>query len=459
MLKRFAWNASANIFNGAVSMAYQLTIVGLGIKTWHGTTFSSWALALSVAAITPIFAVNLSSVITRRIVEGRHGKLNANELATLQAGRRIGCQATILAIIILICAGAYIQMSSFAAGSTGAFLTVLLMLLLANTWLLLWQVRFGQYYADERNWLPALVLAAARIGGALGMIAGLSIENKSLFTASLGLCMGTWIGLGCAYFFLPEPKAALVDGSRLTRMEISKQYRANIILLSGFVVGAVSMLVIQYGVPPFMAILNPQRFNAFYLASTLNIVAIGVLAAAMAALLAPLTRWNASGEFNSLKRIVIFSPILCASSSFAVLCFCWYAMGSVLHLLTSRIASMDDIRIFLAILGFQTIIRNAAAGFAMYIASSGSPRHMTIPLAIEIVLAIIVAVPLGLVYGALPLLYGLIFSSLIGSLYSSKVVSSLSQSKEIPLNVSFAALLIANIVVCGLWWMIVRSSL
>ena len=58
MLKRFASNAGANIFSGAVAAAYQLAITGMGISAWHGAEFASWALALSIAAIAPIFAAN-----------------------------------------------------------------------------------------------------------------------------------------------------------------------------------------------------------------------------------------------------------------------------------------------------------------------------------------------------------------------------------------------------------------
>ena len=199
------------------------------------------------------------------------------------------------------------------------------------------------------------------------------------------------------------------------------------------------MLVIQYSIPPLMALIAPERFNAFYLASTLNTVAVGVLAATMSATLAPFTRWHARGDTSSLRRVALFSPILCASICLAVLCICWYATGPVLQSLTTRAANIDDIRIFLALLGFQTIIRNAAAGYAMYIAAAGSSRQMGAPLVIEIVLAFSVAVPLGWLYGERALLYGLSISGLVGSLYSSKVLASLHRSDRISLRSAFLA--------------------
>src|ERR1700760_500233 len=130
MLKRFAFNAGANIFSGAVASAYQLGVTGMAARAWHGAEFASWALALSVAAIAPIFAANLSSVVTRRIVEARHGKPGAVEPAILSAGRRIGQRLASVAFAILLSAGAWIQMrSESGAMSTSAFLGLLAIVL------------------------------------------------------------------------------------------------------------------------------------------------------------------------------------------------------------------------------------------------------------------------------------------------------------------------------------------
>ncbi len=459
MLKRFASNAGANIFSGAVAAAYQLTITGTGSWAWHGAEFSAWALAFSVAAIAPLFAANLSSVLTRRLVEARHGPACATQPAIVEAGRRLGRHLTLLALAVLVCAGAWIHEHSVSGAlPTSTFLALLLVLLLTNSWLLLWQVRFGQHFADERNWPPALMLAAARIGGAVGMIAGLAAGDHSLASAGFGLCAGTWIGLGCAHLALLKPKELKIRGAYPIGPDIRKQYRTNLQLLSGFAVGAVSMLVIQYSIPPLMALIAPDRFNAFYLASTLNTVAVGGLAAAMSAMLAPFARWQANGDSRVLNRAVLFSPLLCAGSCLAVLCFCWYALEPVLGALKLRAASIDDIRAFLAILGVQTIIRNAAGGYAMYIASVGSSRQMATPLLIEITLALTVAFPVGWLQGERALLYGLILSSLIGSVYSSKVVASISGQSQIALRKALPSILLAQIAVSGIWWQIVGSS-
>lgn len=460
MLRRFASNAGANILSGAVAAAYQLAIAGIASRTWHGAEFASWGLALSVAAIAPLFAANLSIVMTRRVVQARHSKSGASEWAIVLAGRRVGKHLTYVALAILLCAGAWIQMRSVSgAMSTSAFLVLLVVLLLTNSWLLLSQVRFGQHYADERNWLPALTMAVARIGGTVGMIAGLAAGGERLAAAAFGLCAGTWTGLACAQLLLPKPRAPRIGESNPTEPEIQKQYRANILLCSGFAVGAVSMLVVQYSIPPLMALIAPERFNAFYLASTLNMVATGVLGAAMSPMLAPLSRWHARGDSSSLRRVALFSPIVCASSCFAVLCFLWYAMGPVLHTLTIRAASIDEIRTFLALLGFQTIIRNAAAGYGLYIASAGSSRQIAASLVVEIVLALAIAAPLGWWWGERALLCGLIFAGLASSLYSSRIVASLHRPNVIASRTALTSILVAQTAVCAAWWLVVGFSL
>ena len=460
MLMRVASNAGANIFSGAIASAYLLVVTAIGSRTWHGAEFASWALALSIAAIAPVFAVNLSAVVTRRIVESRHSQFGIDNLAIVIAGRRIGHHLTYVALGILVCAGTLIQ-ARFSSGvmTTSSFLTLLSLLLLTNCWLLLWQTRFGQYYADERNWLPALTLAAARIGGVLGMIMGLALFSKSLVSGGFGLCAGTWAGLACSQLLLPKPSPVGLAEIGTTRLDIRKQYLKNVQLLSGFAIGSVSMLVIQYSIPPLMALIAPKIFNAFYLASVLNMVAVGVLTAATSAMLAPLTRWHSTGESHSLRRFTLLSPLFCAISCLTVLSVCWYAGGSVLHAISVRTASLTEIRVFLALLGFQTIIRNAAAGYAMYIASAGTSRQMALPLLLEIALAFTVAVPLGWCYGERALIYGLIFSSLIGSLYSSQVVASLKGARHISLRAALPSLLGTQITISVIWWLIVRFSL
>jgi hypothetical protein len=460
MLRRFASNAGANLFSGAVAAGYQLAVAGLAVRAWHGAEFASWALALSVAAIAPIFAANLSSVVTRRLIELRHADPRAEAQATVLGGQRIARRLTSLAFAVLIATGAWIESrSSAGALTTSGFLILLAVALTANCWLVLCQTRFGQYYADELNWMPAVTMTSARAGGVAGMSIVLAAGVQDLVHVALGLCVGTWTGLGLAVLLLPEPSAGRSRGVAPSGAAVRVQYLISLRLLSGFAVGSASMLFVQYGIPPWVALIAPEQFNAFYLASTLNTVAVGVLAAATSAMLAPFTRWHSSSESRSLQRIFRFGPLLCVASCLAVLWICWLVLEPVLTNIAARAARIEDIRVFLALLGFQTIIRSAAAGYALYIASAGSSRQMASPLLIEIVLALCLAAPLGWLYGDRALLYALSFAGLVGSLYSSKIVASLQGPDGVSIGRAFRRLFGAQVGACAMWWWIVRSYL
>jgi hypothetical protein len=134
-------------------------------------------------------------------------------------------------------------------------------------------------------------------------------------------------------------------------------------------------------------------------------------------------------------------------------------MGPVLERFLVRAASLEEIRAFLAILGLQTVVRNAAAGYAMYIASSGTSRQMAAPLLIEIGLAFTIAVPLGWWFGENALLFGLMLSGLLGSLYSSLVLASLPHHHRISAGSAFIFLLGAQALFSSLWWFITRPQI
>jgi hypothetical protein len=134
-------------------------------------------------------------------------------------------------------------------------------------------------------------------------------------------------------------------------------------------------------------------------------------------------------------------------------------MDYVLNAIHVRAARTSDIRTFLGILGLHSIIRTAPAGYAIYIASAGTARHIATPLVIETALALAIAAPVGWFYGDKALLIGLIFSTLTGSLFSSTIVASLNQSNTISSKTAFASLLMAQTVFSGVWWFIVRSAL
>lgn len=458
MLKRFFSNAAANAFSGGMAAAYQLVVAALAVATWQGADFAAWGLAMSIAAMAPILSASLSSVVTRRLVEARHRGPDIIEAAIVLAGRRISWGLAGIAFATLFLAGALIQGSSdVGALSTSKFLVLLTIMLSTNAWLLLWQVRFGQHYADELNWLPALTLAIARAGGVAGMTGALAFGSRDLTVVALGLAAGTWIALLAAHLVLPSPRR--IGGAiPPTPLEVRNQLRLNLGVQFGFAIGSASSLIVQYSIPPLIALIAPQHFNAFYLASTVNVVVVGLLSAAMLALLAPFTRWHAIGASRRVRRIALLSPALCAGLSLAVLYACWLMLEIILDALAVHTSDIADIRFFLALLGLQTIVRTSAMGFATIVAAAGTSRQMGIPLMIEMLLAFTVAVPLGWLFGVQGLLLGLTFAALVGSQFSSRPFTLLFMPAGTPARAAFTSLLAAQLIGSAIWWLIVGPS-
>ena len=450
MLKRLASNAGANVVSGFVTAVYQLAITAIASRAWRGSEFATWALAMSIAAIVPLFGSNLSSVVTRRVVETRHSTRSNDEPAIVVEARRLARHLTVAAMLLLIVAGAWIHLrSASGAGDMSGFLALLGTMLLAQSWIVLVQARFGQYYADERNWMPAITLAAARIGGLMGMSAGVALHANGLAAAAAGLCAGTWSGLALARLSLPPPPT-YPEALRAR----SNQYGMNVQVFAGFAIWSIGALIIQYGIPPVMAMIDASSFNAFYLASMLNMIAIGALGAAMSALLAPLSRWHATQQSAPLRRIALFGPIICSLSCVLVLAIGWYAIGPVLHALSTHAATIEDIRPFLALLGFQTIVRTAAFGYSLSLASTASMRQMAAAIVIEILVTFLVAAPLGAVAGARALLVGLVFAGLVSSVVTCWIGLSLAPRGIVRRRAALAAFVAAQALSCAAWWLI-----
>lgn len=459
MLKRYFLNSAANIFSGAVAAVYQLTITAMAVATWVDANFAAWGLAMSIAVIAPILSANLSSVITRRLVQARHGLSETVETAITLAGRHISWGLAILAFVALLCAGALIQIRPVTGSlTTSKFLFLLVVLLSTNSWLILWQVRFGQYYAEERNWPPALILACARGGGMLGMFIVLELGSQNLIAVALGLFAGTCIALAATKLVLPGPRQTAGEGSLPTTLEVRNQFWRNLSVLYGFAFGAASSLIIQFSIPPLIAFFEPQHFNAFYVASTVNAVVVSILSAAMLALLAPFARWHATGSAQAVRHIALLSPALCAGACLIALSGFWFALETVLGKLTNHSVDNNDVRLFIALLGFQTIVRTSAAGFATYVSSTGTSRQMATPLVIEMVLAVTVAIPLGWIFGVHALLLGLTLAGLVGSQFASKILISLHKPDQITAYAASASLITAQLVGSALWWWIVSAS-
>jgi len=458
MLNKFLSNAGANVFSGVVTAAYQLGLTAIAAHTWQGRQFSVWALALSIASITALFGTNLANVVTRRVVKVRHSIDTQSESSIIAAASRLENQLGALALICLTAAGLYINSrSTNAQADPQYFLGVLFLLIFGNIWIVLTQVKFGLYYSNEKNWPPAIILASARIGAMAGMYLATRYGNESIIQAAAGIAVGAWLGRGLSGQLLAPPHHLKIDNE--SRPTVKDEYFKNIKIFSGFAIWSIGALVIQYGIPPVISVIAPNKFNAFYLASTLNMIAIGAISAAMSALLAPLSRWHARGDQSPLHRMILIGPAFCSISCVVVLTFAWFALQPLLTLWSSRAANIDDIYPFLALLGFQTIIRTAALGYSVSLAATATTRQMSGAIIVEVLISLCIAAPLGRAYGPNFLLYGLILAGLASSIYTCLIGLSLDSTCTISKKKGTGILLASQAFACLLWFTVNHQSL
>lgn len=461
MLKRFASNAGANVLSGVVAAGYQLGATAIAARIWRDSAFTTWALALSVTSIAPLFASSLSSVVTRRLVDARHSSNGTSEHAIAQAAQKIGHRLAMLAMALLLVAGLELQhRAALNATGSGTFAALLLLLLTSQIWFVLLQARFGMHYADEQNWPPAIYLALARGGALAGLAAAVQWASADMLVCAFAMAAGAWAGVAIARALVPSPRVVqTMATSTSTSDAVAAQYKANIAVLGGFAIWSLGSLVIQYGVPPIVSVIAGRSFNAFYLASTLNLIAIGAITAAMSALLAPMSRWHATNSSTPLRRMVHYGPLACALSCVAVLAIAWLGLDAALSALSTRAATADEIRPFLAILGFQTILRTAAMGASISLASAGSIRQMSAPIVLEIVVTIVLAPLMGWWASTRGILTALVIAALVSSNYTSRIGLTLDRTNMLQHTHCLAIFMLSQVLACAAWWCIVRNFL
>jgi hypothetical protein len=460
MIKKIASNASANVVSGLVSFLYQIGLVAVASRVWGGIDFSIWALALSIAAIAPLFGSNLSSVVTRRLLHANKHLSQSNVPAILFSARLLERQLSVLAIVLLTTIGAilfFYKVSSW----TDLYVPICLLFSLigTNIWIVLWQVKFGRFYAVENNWSPAFIMGGARLGGLLFFILGIQISSQSLLISSLFLFGGTWIGVLVSNRLTSKITKNYNDVALKSIIFIKVEYLENLRIYSGFVIWSLGALFIQYCIPPIFSMIEPDRFNAFYLAYTLSMVAIGVLSTGMSALLAPFLRWHGDEKINYLKRIIYYGPAIASFVSLTIFSAEWYLIGPSMELLSIKAAPIEQVKPFISILGFQSLIRLTAMGYSLVLASLGNPKEMSFAIFFEIILTIMVAFPFGWFFGPYLLLWGLVFSGFISSLYTCYIGFKLISKEEIKLSRAVGIFVLSQISVCTIWLIFVHKYL
>jgi hypothetical protein len=353
---------------------------------------------VSMAALTPLFAINLSSVVTRQLVGAAVSGSEDQEAMVVRAARRVALILAAFAVFAIAAASVllYRRSPELAHAREAEFILAVLVLTAGQLWQIGLQPSFGWHYAHERNWPVAGVFVLVRGGGLLAMWLGISALTGNFLVAALCVALGHWIGLVIAEFGFFAPK--IRPSQRGSGM--SRQVRETTHLAMGFAFWSMAIAAIQYGLPPLMSILKTPDYNAFYLAYSLNLVLTGIAGSAGAALLAPLTRLRLRGQQDVLVRRLMWVTLACAAFLIVALAGFRLGMDFIVHYWSAGIASGPAVNGYLYILGFQTIARAMAIPFASILSSAARPMQLIAPSLLELGLTAFVAIPLGLTFGS-----------------------------------------------------------
>jgi hypothetical protein len=451
---RFGSNAFANVLTGISAIVFQLGLTAMASRNFDPEAFSVWTLALSMASLTPLFAVNLSAIVTRQLVPGRTGNGDDVTAVVMTAARRLGRALAALAVLTILLASLGLHQSSpnLATTGGGTFLLAVLLLTLGQIWQISIQPTQGWHYAREQNWPVAGAFLIVRASGLIAMWAATRNLADNLLGTALCLALGNWVGVALSYlrFFRPTTKSCDA-GPGLTRQLFETAH-----LMRWFAVWSIGMATIQYGLPQLMSILGAAHYNAFYLAYSLNLALSGAVAAIGSAMLAPVARLGASGDRYAIVQALTYLPILIALFLVIALVVLQLAMPLLVTHWSHGIAAARDVSVYLVLLGFQTIARALSVVFAMVLASRATALRLVGPALLEVGSVLFIAFPLGRFFGEQAFLLALAAAGLIGALATVVVgisVAGLEHADRRRILVRFVLTETAALLAC---WMLAR---
>jgi hypothetical protein len=423
MVRRLASNALANLVTGASGMLFQIGLTAIATRSFGRDGFTVWALALSMASLVPLFSVNLSIIVMRRLVALPPERSPVVLRAGVELARQLSAMALVTIVLASILLRAYSQpLQAFGAAS---FVLLVVLLVAAQIWQVALQPGFGWYYASERNWCVARMIIFLRSGALVGI--GLlcwQLAGQPLLAA---LCLALGTALALAVALAPggrrsnetaPPKYAAASDVQAERASMKP-------LLKAFAVWSIGTAAIQYGVPAIVSLMAPQHFNAFFLAYTLNLIVLGSVGAAAAALLAPMLRKRLSSQTAQLERWMTWAPVLTGLMLVVLMAAIWYALPYLLPIWSPGIATPADVRHYLFWLALQTIGRSVTLVYSVMLSSAGRPDQLIRPVVVELCLAGIVAIPLGWALGDIAFLAALAGAGLAAAIYAAWTTLSL----------------------------------
>ncbi len=430
-------------------MVFQLALTAMAARSFDHATFSVWTLAISMAALTPLFAINLSSVVTRQLVgAAAHGSEDTQAIV-VRAARRVARVLAVFALFAIAAASMllYRRSPELAHASEVPFIIAVVALTVGQLWQILEQPSFGWHYAREHNWPVTGLYLSVRAGALLAMWIAVAAWTGSFLAASLLVAVGHYLGLVCAQlgFFAP----AIVPIHR--RIEYQHQVRETTHFALGFGIWSIAIAMIQYGLPPIMSMLRTPDYNAFYLAYSLNLVLAGILGSSGAALLAPLARMRVRGQQHLLTRYLTMATIACAVFMLCSLLGLRLGMGWIIRSWSAGIANVADVNGYLYMLGFQSLARLMAIPYASILSSTANPRQLVAPALVEVGLAAFIAVPAGIFMGSKFFLAILPVAGLASAFITQSVATRIGGFSAADRKSLFLRFCATEIVGLGLW--------
>lgn len=410
--KRLGSNALANVTTGGMVALSQLAMTAIAARLFAPELFATWTVLLSLAALTPLFSANLAAVVTRTLVTNEHDRGQAPEIlrAAVLLSRKLGVLALVCIAVILVFIRPWsVPLQQMEAGALAA---TALGLILAQLWQIGLQPAIGWHYARERAWTVTIGTTGIRLAGLGGLLAAWALQIGEPAVAALMMCVAAWVAVIVVWRlgFSAPTRSPLDPGAVQAH---AKQLR---VLATAFAVWSAGSAAIQYGLPAIMSILAGGRYNAFFLAYTLNLVTLGVLGSIATSLMAPAARMVSRGGHATIVRVLSIAPLLTALLVLPMLLLVEASTPMLVRWLAPGVATPADVAHYIGLLGFQAIARNLALIFSVILSAAGSPKQVALPTGMEIAAVLVIALPAGAWLGGDAFLVALAMAGVLAAL-------------------------------------------
>lgn len=395
-------NASANVVAGATAVAFSMSISAIAARHLDHSDLARWSLVSSLGALAGVLALGMSTMVTRVAAElaagsasseSDHQALSQVVMAARQLAFRI-CRAggiTALTLSMFL----PLVFDSLALDQPVEFALAAWVQFMGALWLAASQPEQGALVAKQRNWTITSATAGARLCALAAAYAALTtLAEHRLLALSVAQALGMWFG----WALLRLSAVPYVASSRPPSAALAATARRLRSLTLAMASWAVGMAVVQYGVTPYVSYLSPGMTVSAFAAITLGATLSGVFSAMLGGFLAPLTKVVAGGDVAKLGPMMRTVTTWCFVVVSVVYGTCLLGLERLLSIwLAGSIPSGSRALILWLLL--QQYVRSVSAPAAVLLAISGSPRLVAIAPLFEAGGSLLVAVPIGAVYG------------------------------------------------------------